>query len=241
MTSFRAFSDPENDADLTALHVGFERYPTLMPESLRLSHERFERRAVCNEEIRRERERQHIRMRDLDRTDATEHFLSLTGYEIGELPAPKRASSVSRNAVGIPGHRVDRLPIERMTLRSAVLAATIIFFWLSAGSYRNDPLAGPLAAFGQSESMLFGNLGQTVRGHEGQQGVERNEAIREALGAIDAARTSILGFHTGYERDALMRADEALERAIQSATPAEPTTTTLILLRDHVRLLVARP
>ena len=238
----RAFTDPDEDDRLTGLHAVLRQSTGRTPDELIPARARFEQRVDRDPERKRRLDEAEEEMARLQATDATEHFLMISGYSEEELPGMIREPSTSyrANHPGAARHR-DRKPARKsFALKPGVLAVLGLFCLFSLGSYGSDPLAGPIAELTDSGSILFGNLGGTVRGHREAAPEEQQVAMMAALDQIDQSRTSILGFYTGYERDALLEAMVFLDQAIRVAPLTEPVAAELIRLRNEVSALVVQ-
>ena len=236
----RDFPDPECDELLTPLRMTLRSGPAPLPSSLELEMDRFENRlerdAGRRDELLRAQERL---LESLSNKECVEdHFERVSGHALADFaadPVDRTAPGQERNRPS----RVERQPMARMRTRSAVLASVLAVCIVTLGSYGNDPLSAAIGEAVASESVLFGSLGETTRGHPDALLEQRRTQIRAALERIDAARTSVLGFHTGYDPTALQEAADLLLQASTGASVVEPSPTELHHLRDEILRLLS--
>ena len=122
-----------------------------------------------------------------------------------------------------------------------VLATVMAILVLTMGSYESDPLQGLTGSAATSESILFGSLGERTRGHMDLASEQRRTEVLLALDRISVARTSVLGFHTGYDPTSLRSALVHLERAIHVGPAHEPVPSELERLYMAVLRMLEGP
>lgn len=128
----------------------------------------------------------------------------------------------------------DRKPVHRLRSRPIALATVMTVCILVVGSYTQDSLKTVTGPAATSESILFGSLGERTRGHSHPALELRRAEVLLALERINDARTSVLGFHTGYDPSILEEARLHLERAIAAGSALEPVPSDLVRLRQSV-------
>ncbi len=250
----RFFADPEMDDELMALRASMRGQRTSVPAVLRNELDRFENRLDRDEGRKEHLRRVELRMLELDSGDAAAHFERLSGHSLDDFPVDHSFDSAKRRKRTRKRSAPLRSAAAREHSRSMVTALVVLFCVLVVGSYQSDSLSGVAAKTAESESILFGNLGETSRGYMDPEVERRRVEIREALRWIDASRTTVLGFHTGYDPTKLARAEELIGKAIREWTPVEPVPPILRQLqadihtvlnprlsRDDTRLLVMSP
>lgn len=229
----RAFADPDFDVELMPLRALLRSERKGMPVNLRASMDRFENRLVRDARLQATLAEceEKISEAAMVQESVLAHMERVTGHRVEDMP-----SFTVRRQLSRPGtrYRPSRPPVARMQARSAVLACVMLIFVATWGSYRSDPLSHAIAQAVASESVLFGSLGETSRGQPDPELEARRERIRTALSRIDEARTSVLGFHTGYEPMALRDAARLVDQAARSLSPVEPTSAELYRLRDEI-------
>jgi len=240
LRSARAFNDPDQDASLMPLRAIRRSTGTEATGNLSGAVERFENRLARDAARQAHLRACEERMLEVPTTNVERHFEELTGHSLADMPMHQRGAGTGRRraALHVPSRNNSRRPLARMRAGSAVLACIMLVFVGTLGSYDRDPLSDALGDALVSESVLFGNLGQTTRGGSDTNLEERKAKVRAALDLIDQARTSILGFHTGYEPSALRRAADLIDSAAWSVSPVEPGTAELYRLRDEIRRLL---
>lgn len=229
----RVFCDPEADEALMPLRTLLRASRKDLPVGLESPMNRFENRLardLARQEQLRACEWKIVESRATEQ-DLIDHFEHLAGYTVEDLP--RHRASGQRLPRKLPASKV-RMPLARMKAGSAVLASIMMVCVVTWGSYGTDPLSAAIGGAVASESVLFGSLGETTRGQPDPELEQRRGQIREALDRIDQARTSVLGFHTGYEPSALLEAARLVEKAAQSVSPVEPTPLELYRLRDEI-------
>ena len=95
-----------------------------------------------------------------------------------------------------------------------------------------------VAEVAATESLLLGGLGQTTRGSSRPRREQPIPTARMVLEHIDEARTSILGFHTGYELSRLQEAADLIDEINSSATALEPGSAAMYRLHAEIRKLL---
>ena len=234
------FRDPQADDQLMPLRTVLRASAASRPASLDVEMDRFENRVARDpqrlEQLRATEER--ILEMDCTGEGVRAHFERVTGHALADFDSQNPDRVETRQPQNVHS-RKERLPLARMRAGSAVLASVLVICIFTLGSYGNDPLSDAIGQALASESVLFGSLGETTRGHPDPLLEQRRTQIRAALDRIDVARTSVLGFHTGYDPTALEEAAELLWKASNSASIVEPAPTELYNLRDEILRLVA--
>lgn len=234
----RALNDPAHDAALAGLWAFFRLVPSSRSSDLDLAADRFARRTSREPALAQLMDMTEERMRDLDQGHAERHFLDISGYAVEDLP-PIIASS-NRRAVDPGTRKPDRKPRARR-VRPGMLATLMVLFVVALASRSADPLSPSLTTLSEAQTLLFGSLGETVRGHGEPLEDEASAALSDALEHIESARTSLLGFHTGYERSQLSEASRSLDRALDTPI-SEPVLASAVQdLKDHIDQLISVP
>lgn len=234
----RAMGDPERDTETLGLWAFFRVVPSSRSRVLDLAAERFAGRTARDARLAESLERTTERMIELDGGRAERHFLAITGYAADELPASNKTGM--QPALQPGRRRADRVSRSHR-VRPGMLATLLVLFVVALASRSTDPLAPSLTALSEAQPVLFGSLGETVRGHGEALIDETSIALVEALGRIEAARTSLLGFHTGYERSTLLEASQALERALRTDIPSASVAAAVEDLKSRIDGLTASP
>lgn len=230
--------DPGRDAETLGLWVFFGVVPSSRSGLLDLAAERFAGRTARDGGLAQSLEETTARMIELDGGRAERHFLAVSGYTADELP-PVSTRDVRPTLQ--PGLRRPDRASRSHRVRPGMLAALLVLFVVALASRSADPLAPSLAVLSETQPVLFGSLGETVRGHREAVVDEASLALVEALGHIEAARTSLLGFHTGYERSTLVEASQALERALSTEIPSAPVAAAVEDLKSRIDGLTGTP
>ena len=234
----RALNDPAHDAALAGLWAFFRLVPSSRSSDLGLAAERFDRRTSREPALAQLMDMTEERMRDLDQGHAERHFLEISGYAEEDLP-PVHASS-ARRAVNPGTKKPDRKPRSRR-VRPGMLATLMVLFVVALASRSTDPLSPSLTTLSEAQPLLFGSLGETVRGHGEPLEDEASAALFDALEHIESARTSLLGFHTGYERAQLSEASRSLDRALETSISEPALLSAVQDLKDHIDRMISVP
>lgn len=234
----RALGDPGRDRETLGLWAFFHVVPSSRSRVLDLAAERFAGRTARDTGLAESLEAATERMIELDGGRAERHFLAISGYAVDELPQinGQRVQPTLK-----PGTRRPDRASRQHRVRPGMLAALLVLFVVALGSRSADPLAPSLAVLSKTQPVLFGSLGETVRGHREALVDEASLALVEALGHIEEARTSLLGFHTGYERSTLIEASRALERALGTEIPSESVAAAVEDLKSRIDGLTGAP
>lgn len=234
----RALSDPEKDRVLVGLWAFFRLVPSSRSEALDLAAERFAVRSSREPGLERMLDDVEARMRELDNGHAERHFLAISGYDAEDLPPAAGAleTGIKQDRRFLP----DRAA-RAHRVRPGMLATLLVLFMVALASRSADPLADSLTTLAQTQPVLFGSLGETVRGHREPVDDDATEALVEALGHIEGARTSLLGIHTGYERGTLAAASSSLERALSTPITSPPLADAVRELKVRIDELIAAP
>lgn len=235
----RLFTDPRADAELMPLRTLLRHDMADIPEGLLAAMERFENRVARNPQ-----KTQDIRMcqeRMLELTTASmnteAHFEKLTGHLLADMPvqSQKKSSAGTRGLQWQERHAGPRAPRRRLRARPVMVTCVAMICLLMVASHDTDPLSRAVAEVAASESLFLGGLGQTTRGASLPRREQRIPTARMVLEHIDEARTSILGFHTGYELSRLQEAADLIDEINSSATALEPGSAAMYRL--HVEVL----
>ncbi|MDA0873790.1 MAG: hypothetical protein O3C45_01895 [Bacteroidetes bacterium] len=238
LSEARRLADPARDEDHLGFWAFFRLAPSAMSSRLTLAASRFANRAERDDERPRMLDVVEERMRQLEGGNAERHFLQISGYALEDLPPVVRSQAPTVAAAGV--RRPDR-PALASRVRPGMLALMSLLLLVALFSRSSDPLAPSLAALSEAQPVIFGSLGETVRGHRKPEQDETTMALVQVLERIEAARTSLLGIHTGYERDSLVEASRALEQALAMPELDESLAGPLSALKVGVEALISSP
>lgn len=247
LSDARCLANPESDMDLMPLRVSLQTESVGGSGPLETAQSRFRQRLERDPDLLDEWLSAHAQRFELEATsDITTHFEAVTGHRVTDLKmgqsmdrrALRAEKSPSSHSGEVSRRSADRHPIERARSGSLVLATVMVLFVLTLGSYESDPLRGLTGSAATSESILFGSLGDRTRGQDDLALQQRRVEVLLALDGINEARTSVLGFHTGYEPISLRSAVEHLKRAMDMGPANEPVPEELNrLYREALRIL----
>jgi hypothetical protein len=231
-------ADPLRDREHVGLWASFRLAPSSRATDLALAAERFAGRSSRDPALAESVDRAAERMLELDRGHAERHFLQISGYRLEDLPPP--CVPVAASDVRPSRRRADRAA-KAHRIRPGMLATLLVLFVVAITSRSADPLAPSLARLSETQPVLFGSLGETVRGHRDPSADAASLALVQALDHIEASRTSLLGFHTGYDRGVLIHASSALDRALETHLPSEPLVSAVEQLKVRIDELIDVP
>lgn len=235
----RRYMDPESDLALMPLRASSRDEQALDKSVLRTAAVRFRQR-LERDPIRLEAWlSSHAHRFELEsKTDVVSHFEAVSGHAIEDYDTERFESVGALHNPIVRSTMHDRAPIRRSRQGSLVMATVMAACLLILGSYESDPLRELSGLTASSESILFGSLGERTRGHADVDTAYRRAEILQALEHINKARTSILGFHTGYDPSSLRVAADHLERALALDPSSEVDPSDLERLHREVRRLL---
>ena len=237
----RSFADPQADAHLMPLRILLRYNSAALPASLRSAMERFERRLAHDPD--RTQDARDCQERLLELTATTQHteahFERLTGHQLSDLPVQLRKPTQANRRLTERRRLRNAYRASRMAVRRPLmLTCAVVLCVLMVASHDADPLSRAVADVAASESLFLGNLGKTTRGASQLTWEERGPTARMVLDRIAQARTSILGFHTGYELSGLEEAAEMIDALHRHASALEPGSAAMYRLRAEIEDLL---
>lgn len=238
----RQYSEPTSDERLMPLRASQGTRPSDETDPLAMAQDRFRRRLERDPARLEQWLAVHARRHELEsHIDVESHFEHITGHALADFeqaPVTNRIAESVSTRPPVRGKLIDRNPLMRARSGSLVLATVMAVCVLTIGSYERDPLRALTGSAASSESILFGSLGERTRGHTDPALEQRRAQVLLALERINEARTSVLGFHTGYDPTSLEAAAAHLERAMILGSTVEPAPADLERLYLEVRRIL---